>query len=78
MAQRTTTFGEVELGYAMEQARQEALRCMKCKTCTVCFEEFGCIALTLANGHPTIDQDLCVACGMCNQVCPYGNIGEVI
>lgn len=33
---RTTTFDEVELGYSLDQARAEALRCVDCSICCEC------------------------------------------
>ncbi len=41
MAERQTTFKEVEIGYTEEEARQETSRCMDCGLCSECLE---CVA----------------------------------
>jgi NADPH-dependent glutamate synthase beta subunit-like oxidoreductase len=77
---RVDSFEEIELGLATETAIQEAKRCLRCKTCTKCIENFGCIAMVwewndrLSEKSPQISWDMCVGCGVCSQVCPYGNI----
>ncbi len=82
-ARRVSDFKEVELGFAEEMAIKEASRCLKCKACNLCIEDFGCVSLMWAENEalvkmcPQIELDTCVACKVCNQVCPYENIVEV-
>jgi indolepyruvate ferredoxin oxidoreductase alpha subunit len=46
----------------------------KCTNCMVCIKLLGCPALTLENEKVNINETLCVACGLCATVCPYGAI----
>ncbi len=71
---RVQGFDEVKLGYTVEQAMAEAERCLRCKTCRRCIEDFACVAIVSEDGHPTIDRAMCAGCNVCDQVCPYGNI----
>ena len=34
-------------------------------------------AISMKNGKARIDATLCVGCGVCEQLCPFGAIGEV-
>ncbi|MGB9671939.1 MAG: thiamine pyrophosphate-dependent enzyme, partial [Candidatus Bathyarchaeales archaeon] len=43
----------------------------KCTNCMVCIKLLGCPALTLENEKVSINETLCVACGLCAAVCPY-------
>ena len=47
----------------------------KCINCKKCIRETGCPALTAADGHVSIDVNLCTGCGLCAQVCPVSAIG---
>jgi TPP-dependent indolepyruvate ferredoxin oxidoreductase alpha subunit len=70
----------VNLGFTPDQAVREGKRCLRCKTCNKCMEKFDCVAILpwKNNGKlsPRIDQDLCVGCQVCAQVCPYGSIHQ--
>ena len=48
----------------------------KCKNCKICMK-LGCPAISLAGGKPQIDETLCVGCGLCPNVCPFGAIERV-
>jgi indolepyruvate ferredoxin oxidoreductase alpha subunit len=46
-----------------------------CTACGMCLD-LGCPAIVrLPDGKAQIQQDLCVGCGLCRQVCPRGAIG---
>lgn len=47
----------------------------KCKNCKLCLS-LGCPAISLKD-VPTIDQNLCLACGMCESICRFGAINSV-
>lgn len=47
----------------------------KCKNCKLCLS-LGCPAISLKE-VPTIDQNLCLACGMCESICRFGAISSV-
>ena len=47
----------------------------KCKQCKVCIKELGCPGIVLKDGKVTIERSLCLGCGLCSQVCPFGAIG---
>jgi len=46
----------------------------KCTNCMVCIKSFGCPAIQTADGKVFINDALCVGCGVCSQICPYGAI----
>jgi len=46
----------------------------KCRTCRTCLDKLACPAITLKDGKPWINPDLCWGCGVCTQVCPSGAI----
>ena len=48
----------------------------KCRACKRCMG-LGCPAISMKNGKARIDTTLCVGCGVCEQLCPFGAIGEV-
>ena len=48
----------------------------KCKSCKKCMS-FGCPAISIHDGKAKIDPTLCVGCGVCQQVCPFGAFEEV-
>ncbi len=74
---RIRSFDEVKLGFTEQEAIAEARRCLRCKICRRCVEDFACVAIVTEDGHPTVDQNMCAGCKVCIQVCPYGNIEEV-
>ena len=47
----------------------------KCRSCKRCMG-LGCPAVSMKNGKARIDSTLCVGCGVCAQLCPFGAIGE--
>ncbi len=46
----------------------------KCTRCLLCLNRFGCPAITLEGGKPSIDPSLCNGCGFCAKICPQGAI----
>ncbi|MFC1939761.1 FAD-dependent oxidoreductase [Chloroflexota bacterium] len=71
-------FKKVELTFSKEQAVQEAMRCLRCKTCGRCIESTNCIALFFTQNasqvSPCVDSNLCAGCGRCARSCPYNGI----
>ena len=63
-------FEPFEKGFTLEEAVQEARRCLYCGPCKSCK---GCVALDLQPEIPEIefDKDLCITCGNCVFYCPY-------
>lgn len=47
----------------------------KCKNCKSCMR-IGCPAICWGEKYVTIDQTLCVGCGLCTQLCKFGAIEE--
>ena len=48
----------------------------KCRGCKSCMR-IGCPAISMKEGKARIDATLCVGCGVCEQLCAFGAIGEV-
>lgn len=46
----------------------------KCTNCMACIKLLGCPALIVDEGKVSINEILCVACGLCASVCPYNAI----
>jgi indolepyruvate ferredoxin oxidoreductase alpha subunit len=46
----------------------------KCSHCQACVRLLGCPALIVEEGKVRVDEGLCVGCGLCASVCPYGAI----
>lgn len=47
----------------------------KCKACKACFK-IGCPAISLKNGKASIDDTLCVGCGLCIGLCAFKAIDK--
>jgi len=63
-------FEPFEKGYTLEQAVEEAKRCLYCGPCKSCK---ACVALELQPEIPEIefDKDSCISCGNCAFYCPF-------
>ncbi|MDD6023869.1 MAG: indolepyruvate ferredoxin oxidoreductase subunit alpha [Oscillospiraceae bacterium] len=46
-----------------------------CRSCKKCMS-FGCPAIAMHGNKAAIDPTLCVGCGVCTQVCPFGAFEE--
>ncbi len=46
----------------------------KCINCKKCIRELGCPAIVINDGKVSIDDSLCVGCGLCACVCPTAAI----
>ncbi len=49
----------------------------KCRKCDVCTKTFACPAFYKEGDDHFVDPDLCLSCGVCEQVCPFGAMGPV-
>jgi ferredoxin len=82
---RRITFQQVELGLTEREAREEALRCLRCDICRrcglcvqICTEKMKVDALQISYfdfGHPAptdfrVTSERCIACGACATNCP--------
>jgi indolepyruvate ferredoxin oxidoreductase alpha subunit len=45
-----------------------------CTGCKICINSFGCPAISVIDGKARISQSVCVKCGVCVDVCPFGAI----
>jgi len=49
----------------------------KCnEKCNACIKLFGCPAIVKEDGRTIVVSHMCVACGVCAQICPYNAIGK--
>ena len=49
----------------------------KCQHCDVCTSTFACPAFYKKDDDHFIDPELCLGCGVCEQVCPFGAMGPI-
>jgi indolepyruvate ferredoxin oxidoreductase alpha subunit len=80
VAERMVSFPEVDQGYDAAGAQVEAARCLDCSPCSLCdncLENLGCPAIGRLAGQVTIDDNLCIGCGLCAQLCPNQAIYQV-
>jgi len=63
-------FETFERGFTIEEAVQEARRCLSCGPCKSCK---GCVLLEFQPeiAEIEVNKDLCSGCGVCVTVCPY-------
>jgi NADPH-dependent glutamate synthase beta subunit-like oxidoreductase/dihydroorotate dehydrogenase len=73
-SRRVKTFDEYAPVLSTEQAVKEAQRCLACgcgEGCLICMKICKMFAYkTTDSGRVELDEDKCVACGMCLQRCP--------
>ena len=79
--QRKTSFDLYERVMTEEEAKQEASRCLNCgcgEGCQLCKTICTDFAPEIVDTDTVqIRREMCVACGMCYNRCPNGNIGMV-
>ena len=70
LMKETLSFELFEKGFTLEEAVQEAKRCLYCGPCKSCK---ACVVLELQPEIPPIEvnQDICSGCGICVAVCSY-------
>jgi len=77
-SERIRNFDEFEAVLTVEQAVAEAKRCLGCGCgagCEVCKDICKMFAWTIDEiGRAVLDEDKCVACGMCIWRCPNQNV----
>jgi len=80
---RKRSFAPVEYGLSMEEAIQEAKRCLglrECQYCEICSLLCPdlCITRDEKTGEVQIDLEYCKGCGICAAFCPKGAIEMVL
>ena len=65
-------FEEVEKGLTRDVGIVEAYRCLHCGPCSECLADEGYCDLDVAE----VDESICVGCGVCVSVCPFGAISK--
>lgn len=48
--------------------------CIKCGKCVTICDESEHSALSLTNGHITVNKDACIGCSLCSHICPKSAI----
>ncbi len=56
--------GKVRTKYTVDQE--------KCRHCNLCTRQFACPAFYVKDNDHFIDPAICLGCGVCAQVCPFG------
>ena len=49
----------------------------KCRHCNLCTNTFACPAFYKVEEDHFIDPALCLSCGVCEQICPFGAMGPI-
>jgi NADPH-dependent glutamate synthase beta subunit-like oxidoreductase len=72
-AKKRINFKPFEKGFSLEEAVEEAGRCLCCGPCKSCK---ACVMLELQNEIPEIEvnRDICSGCGVCVPLCSYDAI----
>jgi NADPH-dependent glutamate synthase beta subunit-like oxidoreductase len=72
-AKKRINFKPFEKGFTLEEAVEEAGRCLCCGPCKSCK---ACVTLELQNEIPEIEvnRDICSGCGVCVLLCSYDAI----
>ena len=52
------------------EKKKKAYVVEECIGCKKCIKEIGCPALILNDNKAFIDRNLCVGCGLCQNICP--------
>lgn len=60
-----------ERGFTLDEAVEEAKRCLCCGPCVSCK---ACVSIGMQNAIPTVrvNMNMCSGCGICNSSCHYG------
>jgi NADPH-dependent glutamate synthase beta subunit-like oxidoreductase/coenzyme F420-reducing hydrogenase delta subunit/NAD-dependent dihydropyrimidine dehydrogenase PreA subunit len=63
-------FNIFEIGFTLNEAREEARRCLECGPCPACK---ACVSVGIQADLPAVDVDetLCSGCGVCVSACNY-------
>jgi indolepyruvate ferredoxin oxidoreductase alpha subunit len=50
---------------------------LKCIKCMLCLNELACPAIKVEKGFPKVVENLCVGCGVCNEICPVKAFSKI-